>query len=285
MTCAAFGCTSRYIKDSGIQLFRFPFRDQPRLKQWVINIRRKDWTPNMHSRMCSVHFTEDQFYAPLGKRRLKKTAVPTIFNFPPHLMKKTTPRPTRTRLVSMTMKVSDSLVCTSAPSCSSSSNLAQPHNKPEPVKPSCSVLNDEAVADFDIVRDSGSNPDHNNAIVEENTDEKTNVVDSVLDDDIVMVVIDSDIEEAYNNDIIERTTREDSKSIRLDHNYSSTTQKHNVPVLDESPRTLKRQANAVQDKLVAVRKKLRLEQQQTRRLKSKLSSLKAVTKVRLTDPQ
>ena len=98
-----------------------------------------------------------------------KTAVPTIFNFPPRLTKRATTRPTRTKLVGMTGEVSDNLGCTSVPSCSSSSNT------PGPGAPSCSVLDvqgscsvlDEAVTDFDN-GDSGSIADHNNAIVEEN---------------------------------------------------------------------------------------------------------------------
>ncbi|XP_062288233.1 THAP domain-containing protein 5-like [Scomber scombrus] len=242
-------------------------------------MKRKDWTPNTYSRLCSMHFTEDQFFTPQGKRRLTKTAVATIFNFPPHLLKKTTTMAMRTKLVSMIMEVSDSLVCTSVPSCSSSSYLTQPPNRPGPVTPSCPVLDDEAVADFDN-GDSGSNADHNNAIVEENTAEKTNVVDGVLHDDIVMIDVHADVEEAVTDDITECTTSVDSQSILPDHNYICTTQKHNVAVFgDHSYKTLKRRANAVQDQLFVARKKLRLKHQQTRRLKSKLSSLKGLTKV------
>ena len=158
-----------------------------------------------------------------------KTAVPTIFNFPPHLLKKNTAMARRTKLVSRTMEVSDSLVCTSVPSCS---YLAQPHNRPGPVTPSCSVLDDEAVADFDN-GDSGSNADHNNAIVEENTAEKTNVVDSVLHDDIVMIDVHADLEEAVTDNITECTTSGDSQSILPDHSYICTTQEHNVPVFGD----------------------------------------------------
>ncbi|KAK5914762.1 hypothetical protein CgunFtcFv8_009176 [Champsocephalus gunnari] len=47
-----------------------------------------NWSPSISSRLCSAHFEKDQFledneYKPFkkGERRLKPTAVPTIFTF------------------------------------------------------------------------------------------------------------------------------------------------------------------------------------------------------------
>ncbi|XP_042260219.1 THAP domain-containing protein 5-like isoform X2 [Thunnus maccoyii] len=89
MSCSAFGCTKRPCKESNLQFFRFPLSDHARLKRWIINVRRKNWTPSSSSRLCCNHFEEDQFFIDKkGKRRLKDTAVPTIFNFPPYLLKK-----------------------------------------------------------------------------------------------------------------------------------------------------------------------------------------------------
>ncbi|XP_028454664.1 THAP domain-containing protein 4 [Perca flavescens] len=96
MSCSAFGCKQRQYQGCSINFFRFPLRDRRRLKQWVMNVRRQNWTPTPASRLCSMHFEEDQFLIDnMFRRRLKDTAVPTIFNFPPHLRKKDPPpRPT-----------------------------------------------------------------------------------------------------------------------------------------------------------------------------------------------
>ncbi|XP_031176863.1 THAP domain-containing protein 1-like isoform X2 [Sander lucioperca] len=97
MSCSAFGCKLRQYQGCSLSFFRFPLSDRRRLKQWVINVRRHNWTPTPASRLCSMHFEEDQFFIDnMCRRRLKDTAVPTIFNFPPHLRKKEQPpRPTR----------------------------------------------------------------------------------------------------------------------------------------------------------------------------------------------
>ncbi|KAL1023221.1 hypothetical protein UPYG_G00037910, partial [Umbra pygmaea] len=87
----------------------------------------RKWSPKK-SRLCSSHFEEDQFFTDKQvKRRLKDTAGPTIFKFPPHLCpKKGRNRATRTKLVSLTTEVRNSLVSTTGPSCSLASCLAQP---------------------------------------------------------------------------------------------------------------------------------------------------------------
>lgn len=41
---------------------RFPLGDDDRLRQWLINVRRDNWTPNNTTRLCSTHFKEDQFF-------------------------------------------------------------------------------------------------------------------------------------------------------------------------------------------------------------------------------
>lgn len=60
-------------------------------------VRRKDpvtnneWQPTVNSILCSAHFSEDCFHTrgqQESRVRLKPHAVPTIFNFPAHLMKK-----------------------------------------------------------------------------------------------------------------------------------------------------------------------------------------------------
>ncbi|KAL0985016.1 hypothetical protein UPYG_G00151860 [Umbra pygmaea] len=103
MSCSAFGCTTRHSKGSAVQFFRLP-SDDARLTQWLRKMRRdtRKWNPE-NARLCSSHFEEDQFFTDKqGKRRLKDTAVPTIFNFTPP--KKGRKRATRTKFVRMTVE-------------------------------------------------------------------------------------------------------------------------------------------------------------------------------------
>ena len=54
-SCCAIGCANRYNKGKEIRLYLFP-RDEERLAKWIKAIRRKNWQPNQHSRICSSHF-------------------------------------------------------------------------------------------------------------------------------------------------------------------------------------------------------------------------------------
>nr|XP_006642963.1 PREDICTED: THAP domain-containing protein 5 [Lepisosteus oculatus] len=81
--CAAKLCKNRGglpSKDNKkISFYPFPLQDQVRLQQWVINMKRENWTPSRHQYLCSDHFTEDSFDMRWGIRYLKHSAVPTIF--------------------------------------------------------------------------------------------------------------------------------------------------------------------------------------------------------------
>ncbi|TKS88871.1 Zinc finger MYM-type protein 3 [Collichthys lucidus] len=89
MACSADGCNNRPLKGSGLQFFRFPMADEERLKKWWDNTKKENWHPTNTSRLCSAHFEEDQFCVDeRGKKRLKLTAVPTIFDPSPVIMRK-----------------------------------------------------------------------------------------------------------------------------------------------------------------------------------------------------
>lgn len=83
--CSAFGCTNNSLKtssnDNYISYHSFPIHDPPRLKKWLVNLRRKDFTPNAYSYLCSEHFNADNFFYQMftKTRLLKKDAVPTKF--------------------------------------------------------------------------------------------------------------------------------------------------------------------------------------------------------------
>ncbi|XP_044200334.1 THAP domain-containing protein 5-like isoform X1 [Thunnus albacares] len=281
MSCSAFGCTKRPCKESNLQFFRFPLSDHARLKRWIINVRRKNWTPSSSSRLCCNHFEEDQFFIDKkGKRRLKDTAVPTIFNFPPYLLKKKeTTKATRIKSVSMTMKVSDCSVSTTVPSCSAPGFIAH-YDWREPITSLCSVFDNEADTEMDN-RDSVGDlsAEYNIITVKEEPDDEI----SICPENTVMVKTDAD--EVVSGDRTEHTTSQDSQTITHDHSYLCTKPPQPSVCTDhsyigsESPRTLKRKVHAVQEQLVAARKKLKLKCQQTRRLKSRLLTLKDLIKV------
>ncbi|KAK7476706.1 hypothetical protein BaRGS_00032043 [Batillaria attramentaria] len=86
--CVAFGCSNRKIA-KGKSFHRFP-KDEARRNQWIVALRRENFKPSEYSRICSDHFEEACFDRTGQTIRLRDTAVPTIFNFPPHTQKVST---------------------------------------------------------------------------------------------------------------------------------------------------------------------------------------------------
>ena len=66
--------------------------------KWLVAMRRKDWHPTPSQRICEKHFLPSDYsypsclpnYQSLGKKYLKKDAVPSVFDFPAHIQKKET---------------------------------------------------------------------------------------------------------------------------------------------------------------------------------------------------
>lgn len=73
----------------------FP-KDPAKRRKWAAKVNRNDWEPTDSSCLCEVHFEEDQWERVRqdGKKKLKHTAVPTIFAFKPAKRKRKLPRPT-----------------------------------------------------------------------------------------------------------------------------------------------------------------------------------------------
>nr|XP_014351279.1 PREDICTED: THAP domain-containing protein 2 isoform X2 [Latimeria chalumnae] len=82
--CAAYGCSAVYNKSIDISFHRFPL-DPERRREWIWLVRRKNFVPGKHTFLCSKHFESACFDLTGQTRRLRADAVPTIFNFPPHL--------------------------------------------------------------------------------------------------------------------------------------------------------------------------------------------------------
>lgn len=79
--CCAGGCTNSSDKQD-LSFHSLPLRDKKRLNLWITKMKRdpKFFRVNKHAKICSSHFTEDDFIEPLAnKKRLKRTAVPSKF--------------------------------------------------------------------------------------------------------------------------------------------------------------------------------------------------------------
>ena len=83
-SCCAIDCVSRYNKRKGVKLFRVPSGKSVACKKkrraWIRAIRRKNWAPNKHSRICSLHFISGR--PSKGPNNLDY--VPTIVSFTNH---------------------------------------------------------------------------------------------------------------------------------------------------------------------------------------------------------
>lgn len=88
--CCVPGCSGSSKK--GQRLFRFP-RDSGRRKAWECQVKRDGWRPNDNSKVCELHFDQNQYEANRqdGRRLLKQTAVPLLFDFRPHPQRKKPP--------------------------------------------------------------------------------------------------------------------------------------------------------------------------------------------------
>ncbi|XP_073536258.1 THAP domain-containing protein 1-like [Phyllobates terribilis] len=80
--CAAKSCKNRLSKGCGKHFFRFPMKNPEYLAKWLEVIRRDKWKPSIYSRLCSDHFTEEDYMLRPGASYpyLRLDAVPSIIN-------------------------------------------------------------------------------------------------------------------------------------------------------------------------------------------------------------
>uniref|UniRef100_UPI00359026EF zinc finger protein 765-like n=1 Tax=Myxine glutinosa TaxID=7769 RepID=UPI00359026EF len=95
--CSAFGCSNQSGK---YKMYRFP-SDKVRRQIWEAKVRRKSWKAIDSSRLCQEHFDVNQFERGRAddKKRLKCSAVPTIFSYRKPLKLRNSPKkrgPSRT---------------------------------------------------------------------------------------------------------------------------------------------------------------------------------------------
>ncbi|KAG0701622.1 THAP domain-containing protein 4 [Chionoecetes opilio] len=58
--CCVPNCNGNYKKGPRVSIFCFP-RDKVLASQWLRAIKRDNFSPTASSRVCELHFTEDDF--------------------------------------------------------------------------------------------------------------------------------------------------------------------------------------------------------------------------------
>ena len=79
--CMVFNMSFEYIyvsKKQNIIFDRFPSEPE-RKEKWLKKLRRKDWQPSKHSKICSDHFTESNLNRTYKRVKLREDAIPTTF--------------------------------------------------------------------------------------------------------------------------------------------------------------------------------------------------------------
>ena len=102
--CAAFGCNATSSGPKGAKHHWFRFPSEPRsLKAWLANMKRANFAPMPHSRLCGAHFKHTCFqWNPLlletlghahTRQSLLPDAVPTLFSGVELALLASAPRP------------------------------------------------------------------------------------------------------------------------------------------------------------------------------------------------
>ena len=93
-SCAVYGCTNRFSKESSVSFHQFPLQNNDLCKKWIIAMKRDKFVPTKTSYICSSHFLPDDYAtAQISYRpKLKSNAVPSIFSFPERLLPKKSKR-------------------------------------------------------------------------------------------------------------------------------------------------------------------------------------------------
>ncbi|KAG5895656.1 hypothetical protein JTB14_008665 [Gonioctena quinquepunctata] len=99
LNCVAYGCNVVHDARSKISFHAFPFKRPEILKLWIAAVRRENWHPSKTSKLCGKHFVATDYLIKPGctAKLLKPDAVPSVFLFPKHLIKKV-PLPRRKML-------------------------------------------------------------------------------------------------------------------------------------------------------------------------------------------
>ena len=80
-SCTVFGCKNRWTKEKPIVKFHSYPKDPERRKRWLHAVRRVNFDPSDHVKICSEHFLKSDYKQreDLNKMMLQDDAVPSIF--------------------------------------------------------------------------------------------------------------------------------------------------------------------------------------------------------------
>ncbi|XP_047127804.1 THAP domain-containing protein 1 B-like [Hydra vulgaris] len=79
-SCAAYGCSNRYIKGGTKSFHKFPLQNSELCKRWIIALKREIFFPSKHTCICSDHFLESDYNYCIPDKK-KSNAVPSVFVF------------------------------------------------------------------------------------------------------------------------------------------------------------------------------------------------------------
>lgn len=82
--CCAGGCENSSANQKDLPFHGLPLNSKSLLSVWITKMKRdpRYFNVNRHTKICSEHFTSDDFINPYSsKKRLKADAVPSIFSW------------------------------------------------------------------------------------------------------------------------------------------------------------------------------------------------------------
>ena len=62
VSCCAVGCRNRHGERKGLGFYRIPMLPKIKKEMWLNAIKRKNWIPGKHTRLCGDHFVAGLSY-------------------------------------------------------------------------------------------------------------------------------------------------------------------------------------------------------------------------------
>ncbi|XP_065658691.1 THAP domain-containing protein 1-like [Hydra vulgaris] len=81
ISCAACGCSNRYIKGGTKSFHKFPLQNSELCKRWIVALKRENFLPSKHTYKKNPNLDHHQ------KPILKCNAVPSVFIFSTNIQK------------------------------------------------------------------------------------------------------------------------------------------------------------------------------------------------------
>ncbi|KAK3872733.1 hypothetical protein Pcinc_022203 [Petrolisthes cinctipes] len=242
--CSGWKChnrTDNYKRD-GKSFHKFP-KDPKLRRKWIHSLRLENFTPTAHTVVCGDHFEDICLNRTGQTTRLREGSIPSIFDFPAHLLKKIKPRkPPPQRSCPASTSIIDAL----QPDADKEYDITVDHNY---VSSPCSVTV------RDKIKPRKPPP-------QRSCPASTSVIDALQPDadkeyEVTITTKEPTCNLAFNKA---------SNIVILDHNYVS------------SPCQLKRKLDLLIDEMKATKRKLRTVQRRAQRQKKKNVSLMDIVK-------